>query len=222
MVILFSCGKQVGHEYFPLQEGLHWRYKLSYETMDGPDETLFVIGSLPAKKINEEMIYTRKALDGRLFHYRMTDEGLLMTDHEKTTDRETATIEKNEYIFKYPIKAGQKWQGSSRTRVLIKSGPPQITEFRIVVNVPVTYTVEAVNDTVHVSAGTFSHCIRVSLRGSGFFDAGNYVGNTIVSIKENNWYAPGIGLVKSVREESTTSKALNKGTMTLELESFKN
>ncbi len=217
---LHGCDQQIGHEYFPLQEGLHWRYKLSYETMDGPDETLFIIENLPAEMINGSKIYTRTALGGRIFHYQIQDDGLLMINHEKTSRGETKSQEYNQYVFKYPIKIGQKWQGKSRSRVLLKSGPPQITEFRIVAAVPVTYEIESLNDTVKVAAGTFKDCIRINLQGSRFFDAGNYVGNTIVSIKEKNWYAPGVGLIKSVREESTTSKALDKGKMVLELESF--
>ena len=35
------------------------------------------------------------------------------------------------------------------------------------------------------------------------------------------WYAPGVGLVKSVRRESTTSQALDKGEITLELEAYR-
>ena len=42
----------------------------------------------------------------------------------------------------------------------------------------------------------------------------------IVSVNETSWYAPGIGLIKMVREETTESQALDKGKMTIELEKF--
>jgi hypothetical protein len=76
-------------------------------------------------------------------------------------------------------------------------------------------------DMVKVPAGAFENCMRVVMSGNAFVDAGNYVGKTIVRVTETNWYAPGVGLVKSVREESTKHRALDKGGIILELESFR-
>jgi hypothetical protein len=59
-------------------------------------------------------------------------------------------------------------------------------------------------------------------QGSEFKDAGNYIGRTIVRVNETSWYAPGVGLVKSIREETTESQALDKGQLIIELELFEN
>ena len=70
-------------------------------------------------------------------------------------------------------------------------------------------------------AGRFENCMRVEISGNAFTDAGNYVGITIVRLSETNWYAPGVGLVKSVHKESTKHKALDKGEIILMLESYR-
>ena len=46
------------------------------------------------------------------------------------------------------------------------------------------------------------------------------MGHTIVSIDETNWYAPGVGLVKSIRKENTTDRVVPRGELRLELEEF--
>ncbi|MDX1519073.1 MAG: hypothetical protein R3318_03045, partial [Gammaproteobacteria bacterium] len=87
--------------------------------------------------------------------------------------------------------------------------------------VPVVATIESMRDTVKVPAGTFRNCMRIRTEGKAFVDAGNYVGNTVVGVDETSWYAPGVGLVKTVRKETTTKKALDYGEIILELEAFR-
>ena len=106
------------------------------------------------------------------------------------------------------------------TRIPKKTEPPQKTEFQIVAEVPVTSRVEATDDTINVPAGLFHGCVRIRMQGYAYKNAGNYIGVNIVSVNETSWYAPGIGLIKMVREETTESQALDKGKMTIELEKF--
>ena len=40
------------------------------------------------------------------------------------------------------------------------------------------------------------------------------------NVKQTNWYAPGVGLVKMERVETTRSDALDKGTLLVELTEF--
>jgi len=62
--------------------------------------------------------------------------------------------------------------------------------------------------------------MKISMSGSSFKDAGNYVGLTLVNVEQTNWYAPGIGLVKMERIETTKSNALDKGTLSIVLAEF--
>lgn len=218
--ILAGCERQSLDQYFPLAEGKYWRYVMSYKTMDGTYKGVYAVENLEQTGKNGELLYVRKLLDGSLNYFRITTKGILLVAREKTVDLKTEYIEEGHYIFQFPVQVGTQWQDTTVSRALIKTGPPQKTEFHIVAKVPVTASIDSLTDTVKVPAGIFKNCMRVNISGDAFTNAGNYVGLTVVKINETNWYATGVGLVKSVRKETTKSKALDKGEIILELESY--
>lgn len=220
LCFISACG-QSDIEYFPLDEGKYWSYQLTYQTMDGTFKGVYAVENLPARKIDTQTYYVRKLLDGSFNYFQIDEKGLFLKSREKTVDLDTEYTDAIQYIFQFPLVVGTTWENTVLSKALIKTGPPQKTEFHIVAKVPVTAKIESMTDIVKVPAGTFENCMRVELSGNAFVDAGNYVGKTIVRIKETNWYAPGVGLVKSVRSESTKHRALDKGGIVLELESFR-
>lgn len=218
--ILAGCDRQDPDYYFPLSDGKYWRYVMSYKTMDGTFKGVYAVENLKQTRKNGELLYVRKLLDGSLDYFRITADGILLVAREKTVDMKTDYTKEGHYIFRFPVAKGTQWKDTTVSRALIKTGPPQKTEFHIVAGVPVTASIDSMTDTVRVPAGIFKNCMRVNISGDAFTNAGNYVGLTVVKIKETNWYAPGVGLVKSVRKETTKSKALDKGEILLELESY--
>ncbi len=215
-----GCSRSPDH-YFPLTEGSYWRYVMSYNTMDGHFKGVYAVENLSTKLIDDQRTYVRKELGGTLMYYRKDDDGILLVGHEKVSDFSTKFTEEKQYVYQYPLEAGVAWQDETFSKALIKTGPPQKTEFHIIAKVPVTVKIESITDTVEVPAGIFDNCMRISYSGDAFTDAGNYIGLTVVSVNETNWYAPGVGLVKSVRRETTTHQALDHGEIVLELESYR-
>lgn len=76
--------------------------------------------------------------------------------------------------------------------------------------IPITSTIETLDDVVTVPAGTFQHCVRVRSTGE----------NQDGALEDLNWYAPNIGLIKFVRQErnSRTHEAVEVNT---QLRSYK-
>ncbi len=220
LTLTYGCGKSAD-DYFPFDEGRYWRYSMVYHTMDGTFKGVYAAENLPPQKDHDQIYYVRRLLDGSYNYFQEDDTGLKLVRREKTVDLDTEFNDSGRYLFRYPLEEGAEWEEVITSKALIKTGPPQKTEFHITARVPVTVRIESMNDTINVPAGKFTDCMRVHFKGDGFVNAGNYVGKTIVRIEETNWYAPGIGLVKSVREESTKSKALDKGEITLELEYYR-
>ena len=194
---------------------------MTYHTMDGNFKGFYAVENLGRKRENGHDIYVRRLLDGSSSFLRVDDTGIHFTSHEKATDGQTTHVNLDHYVFRLPLSVGTEWQDTTIARALIKTGPPQKTEFHIAAMVPVTARIESLTDRVSVPAGSYTDCLRVTLKGDAFTNAGNYVGLTIVTITESNWYAPGVGLVKSVRQETTASKALDRGEISLELESYR-
>ena len=218
--LLVSCG-QSDFDYFPLDKGKYWRYAMTYQTMDGTFKGVYAVENLGQHIIDDQNIYVRQLLDGSYNYLQVDDKGIFLNSREKTVDLDTEYKEDSHYIFQYPLQAGTTWEDAVISKALIKTGPPQKTEFHIVAKVPVDVVIESMSDTVEVPAGVFTNCMRITLKGSTFTDAGNYVGKTVVRVNETNWYAPGIGLVKSVRQEATKHRALDKGEIILELEEYR-
>jgi hypothetical protein len=208
------------NSYFPLDEGLNWRYAVIITTKDGITRQKYMLVNQSPKYLEDQKSFVRKSLDGTLLHYRETEEGVIFIGKEDTSGMEPVFTKDEHYVFKYPLTIGTEWEKVTLTRLLIKTGSPQKTVFKIIAEVPVISRVESVSDTVKVPAGIFHNCVKITMKGHAYKNAGNYIGLTVVSVNETSWYAPGVGLIKLVREESTESHALDKGTMIIELEKF--
>ena len=135
--------------------------------------------------------------------------------------RDASAYESAEQAFKLlpaDVSLGATWRQSEHTQVLENTGSPWETLFRIVEPVSIDYVVESNEASVRVPAGEFNNCIKVRGSGKTNVDVGNYIGRTLISIEVENWYAKGVGLIKSIRKEITTSEALDYGELRYELE----
>lgn len=220
LLLITGCYGAVDESYFPLKEGLQWSYSVKKTTMDGIRQQKYIFKNLAMQNINGEELHVRQSIDGSLLYYKNTEQGVMYYGKEKQKDNESKFDIDEHFVFRYPLQVGTQWEDNTYSRLLVKTGPPQKTVFKIIAKVPLSVVVEAVDDVVHVTAGTFQHCVRIKKKGSAYKDAGNYIGLTIVTVTETSWFAPGVGLVKSVREETTEQKALDRGELMIELESF--
>jgi hypothetical protein len=215
-----SCADN-SDSYFPLTKGLKWQYDVTLITRDGLSNQKYMFNNLGEGELKGEPAYLRESIDGTVSYYSLSEEG---THYLGNLDTNSYPPVKNEYkkiILPKDIIIGTTWQDNTITKLLQKTGPPQKTLFKIIANVPLDVKIESLDDSVTVPAGKFENCLKVSMSGSIYKDAGNYVGLTVVSVKQSNWYAPGIGLVKMERIETTERQALDKGTLLVELTHFK-
>ena len=85
----------------------------------------------------------RRLLDGSLNYLQITEEGILLTGREKTVDLKTIREPGAQYIFRFPLRVGAKWEEMTTSKLLIKTGPPQKTEFHIRARVAVDAVIES-------------------------------------------------------------------------------
>lgn len=220
LILLSACSSEQNTSYFPLEEGWQWRYQVTKTTRDGVRQQKYIYIGLADRIIEGQTMAVRKSADGSIFYYHESEEGLLYLGKEIQSGIERKFHRDEHLVLRYPLEKGSQWQDTTQTRLLVKTGPPQKTEFKIEAEISLDVSVDAIDDTISVPAGIIPHCIKIIKQGAEFKDAGNYIGRTIVRVKETSWYAPGIGLVKSVREETTENQALDKGQLIIELELF--
>lgn len=213
LLLLAACDHRESDSYFPLEPGMTWRYHLDVTTMDGTQTQKHLIQASASRQWNGQSLPVRRTIDGTWLFYRKTDTGVYLAGYQNADyPAPEAIADARQLLLHLPLELGTTWSSETETIALFRTGPPQRTEYRITVPVLMHYSVESIDDVVTVPAGRFYNCIRV--QGTGIrrqIDAGNYIGRTNITIEKTDWYAPGIGLVKSVREESTSNRVLNHG-----------
>jgi hypothetical protein len=192
-----ACGRPAAGDYFPLGKGAAWEYAISYKVRGERHTQRLIFSNGDPVVVNDKRYYPRIGLSGKREYFRRTDSGILHVD---------PVSGKQSQVLKFPLKKGQTWQADSKIKVLEVTGAFTPTfRARIINPVTLTYRIEDSDDTVSVAAGTFRHCLRIRSRGSLF--AGKtlqqFMGINSIDIDQTEWYAPGVGLVKTVRQEYT-------------------
>ncbi|MDZ7736066.1 MAG: hypothetical protein U5P41_08150 [Gammaproteobacteria bacterium] len=227
-MLLTACSND-RQTYFPLDPGTYWRYNIKSTTMDGMETKKYIIQVTQPRDWQGESVPVRTTLAGMHVFYEQNDEGIFRIAtrrHDQKTP--TAVPDDRHTVLKYPLQPGTSWSEVAETIALYRTGPPQRSEYWIHAPVKLKYVIEATDDSVKVPAGRFDNCLRVQATGrTPNYDAGNYIGRTDIIVDKTDWYAPGVGLVKSVRKETTTGKVLGRegmqtfaGGMVFELEEF--
>lgn len=192
-----GCGGGVP-DYFPLDPGQSWDYRISFKIKGEVREHRLLLGSLPAKTVEGKVYYPRRRLDGNVEYHERTDDGVLRVD---------PVSGRRERVLPTGPAPGGAWHGNTHIYFLEVTGVFTPTfEKRVQESIPFDYVIESAEDTVTVAAGTFERCLRVKSSGSMFAGGTlrDFMGIRFIKVEQTEWYAPGVGLVKRVRNEFTT------------------
>ena len=217
LIHLSACSDD-GHDYFPLSEGLAWHYNIARTTMDGTFQQKQILQSLAALEWQDQTAVPMLSAGGAQYLYIHDERGVRQTAVKNRGTQQYRQLAMPLQVLPADLERGTNWHQTEYTQVLENTGTPWETLFKIAEPVSMEYVVIGNDALVSVPAGEFPHCIKVQGRGEAHIDVGNYIGQTVITVSVENYYAKGIGLVKSIRRESTTSEALDYGEITLELE----
>ncbi|GJM05869.1 MAG: hypothetical protein DHS20C09_18650 [marine bacterium B5-7] len=214
-----GCSKKE-QSYFPLSNGYKWRYNVLLETRDGLQKQKYILNNLGKSDLDGTPVYLRESLDGTILYYLDSNEGIYYLGSINDKQIKPEFHKDKQLVVPKPSEKSTKWEQSTTTKLLKKTGPPQKTVFEIFANVDLEARIESLDEEVVVPAGRFKNCMKITMSGSSFKDAGNYIGLTLVNVEQISWYAKGVGLIKMERIETTKSDALDKGTLLIELANF--
>jgi len=208
--------------YFPLTKGHRWSYQVIHTTMDGSRQQKYFLINGGSKYLNGERVHVRRSLSGTELYYRRDDAGIIYLGSTETGDLRPVYRPERRLVLAFPLIEGTSWEETTTTKLLTRArAMPQQRAFNVIAEVPVEGKIVSLNEVVRVPAGTFHSCIKVELRGSTFKNAGNNLGLTLINVMETRWYAPDVGLVKLERVEKTQNAALERGSLSLKLEQFR-
>lgn len=220
MLTLGAC-EPVPVSYFPLDPNRYWQYDVVRTTMDGTTNQKYLIETQTPREFNGATVKVRQTVDGHQFFYRERADGTNRVARKLSTEAAATATQPEVLVLPHSPAVGDSWRQLSHTAVLENTGPPWETLFRITQAVELDFTIASTSDTVRVSAGDFSNCLRVVGHGRFSAEVGNYIGHAEISVNVTEWYAPNVGLVRSERIETTDAKALNRGSIVMELASYR-
>ncbi len=215
--LLSACGEPASVErFFPLEPGQTWIYRVERTTMDGTAQMRHAITSLVPPTSPPGISAARESLGGQRYLYRIDERGVWRLDSPREDADAAATTP--QLVLPRGLAPTSSWQSESRTSVLENTGPPWETLFRIDVALTMNYTIESMDGEITTPAGRFGDCLVIRGHGTTNADVGNYIGHTEIEVDSREWFAPGIGLVRMERTETTAAKALSSGRLVMELD----
>ncbi len=175
---LFTPGQarcdELSESYFPLKEGARWEYTVT--STRGQTQKLLITNLAPREVKGVKVTPRKWELGGSTFFELMKQDGTGVYRYAEQVS-ETAPpilVTPMECHLKFPIAQGNAWD------MVTKVGNNSLT---------VSLTIESVADEVKVPAGTFRDCLEIKQVGD------NNTGTAVIGYE---WYAPKVGVVKSM------------------------
>jgi hypothetical protein len=188
---------ELSESYYPLKEGMRWEYLV---ISNATDKKKLIITNLAAREVLGKKVTPRKwdLAEHVFIEFMEKDDSGIYRYAEQAGDQGTPTlVSPKEYHLRFPINEGDSWNMST------KMGNSTLN---------VACTMESVSENVTVPAGAYKDCLKVQVGGD---DAG-------ASVMGYEWYAPRVGIVKSlvtIKQKSKEGK-ISTDNRTYELQSF--
>ena len=223
LLVLIGCSENK-HAYFPLGKIKSWSYKIEIEPEVDKKKIYKKINlSLGKKKLEiggkKESLYPFLREDGSLFFYKPKKNGIFRNGFAFAKDKNIKQEKQERMVLPFPIRIGKKWSVDSKTYLILKRYP--YYDYRATTNFTIDYEIISTNEIISTPIGKFQNCILIRGIGNTKFIGDSEIGSIAINILSEEWYAKGIGLVKSVRVEKTDSDLFGTTKMTQVLEGFK-
>lgn len=206
---------------FPLEPGHRWTYTQVKELEDGRNESApLVMQTLSTESYEGATAYRRQSTDGVDYWLRRDETGVYRVASKYIFDEEPRKDPEPRYVLKAPLAKGTEWQVPASSYVLVRSQGYQLEIRHDNAPIQMRYVIEALDDKVSTAAGDFEACLRVQGKGSVRLYTDGSTGWKDMPLISTEWYCPGPGLVKLIREEPAQSSFLTGGKLTLELQEW--
>ena len=208
--LLCGCGESP-NGYYPLDNGHWWYYETTLTILDETKTQRLLVSNIGTGNFQGRAVAIQRQSSGREIYIDRTEDGIqrvgVRAGFADSGDPAPATT-----LLPNDFAAGSSWQTPTKL-TLIESRTFARQDKLRGKTLPLTLNmvVASVADEITVPAGRFTDCLRVDGRGerSVRTDRGNASADVVVETQE--WYAPGVGLVKATRREFADSPFLKAG-----------
>ena len=181
-------------DYFPTLPGYQWEYDISRKTPIPLEPVLqkSIVLNLKAETRAGVRRYPKRYANGGKRFFIKSAAGVW---HDGAGENGRVQL------IAYPPEPGTEW--SAPSRLYLFDLPKKLDEGRKLISRDLTldYAIASRAETVDVPAGRFTGCLRID--AVGFLDLPRrlMLGIKIIKVKQTEWYAPGVGLIKKNRQE---------------------
>ncbi len=209
-----GCATQQQNHYFPLDSGWQWQYQVTTRTPSGQGvHELWVKNT--GKEHHDQAFYTvRRTSTDTDYYFAEDTEGIFRVGKRHWLERVPHWDSPRRYVLKYPLTNTTHWVNDTQLYT-------QETLAKSTLSFPMSYEIEAVEESVTVPAGTFKHCIRIKGEATTQLSADPDTGMVqTVEVITYEWYAPDAGLIKLERKEHFNAEQTINGKILIELVSL--
>ncbi len=219
LALLAGCAPPADESLFPLQAGHHWTYRVHTERDGslGVEVETLALRTLGRDTLDDGPAWRRRSDAGIDYWLRHDASGVYRVASKSDLDAAAVPDETRRYVLKAPYRVGSQWQAATTTYLLRRRNefPPELRH--VVPPVAMHYAIDAEGLQVDTPAGRFERCLRVRGQASVRVFADAVVGWRDLPLVTTEWYCPGPGLVRLVREERAAYTFVSGGTLTMEL-----
>lgn len=219
---LIISGCERNENFFPLETGKILNYHIEFFDGDNlKDESKLVYNVINKNKGISEVIGN----SGQFITYSHEDNGIKRKEinylkfenilnydgkikRYRNFESQKLDKESDHFVIKYPIIVGTSWDINDLTRLKMKIGYDRVYETWL--PFILTKKITSLNERVLIKNKVFKDCIKVVGKGNTSYNAGPPLGNINIEITTYDWFAPNIGLIKTVRLEESDSETMGK------------
>ena len=204
--------------YFPLREGLNWFYQVTTESPLGRRTEPLKITSY-GRLVDDQEYYMRGTDSGNYYYFTKRDDGVTRIGHRAIIDDAVRFDDPGRPVIKEPIEVGTQWRYRMRPYLLSSETEPHLRDS---IWYEAQWRIVATDVSVDTPLGRFDDCLHI--RGVAEVPVPRsfllHLAPHIMNFEINEWYAPGVGLVKLRYAETTDSRELKGGTIAMDLVAF--
>lgn len=223
-LLLSACDQPVKENpLFPLAAGKSWTYQVEtvYDEPDGKTlrYTLEMRNLGSAALADGSTAWLRRSSNGHEYWLVTDDSGIQRVAMKSPTKDQAVMDEEPRTVLPQPLKVGSTWTIPT-VPYFLRRRNENPSEFRYVSkyqNLPMVFKVADVNVKISTPAGHFENCTRVDGTMEMMLWNDAIFAYKPTPILSREWFCPGVGLVQVEREEPTTAKLFQGGTMRMTL-----
>ena len=216
---LVACRGESPLGYFPLQPGLSWDYHVETVTPQARRENRLRITNLGVSEFDGKNYHVRKTDTGNFYYFDQRHDGIVRVSKRTIIEPYPRANMQERPVFRQPAEVGAQWSYLVKPHLIkrtFETGKILKHEISYLMN----WRIEGVDARVEVPAGRFENCLHV--RGTATFDVPRVLSSIkdVITFTTDEWYAPGVGLVRVEHSEAVDSDQVDGGSITMALTHF--